>query len=257
MQKLLFVTPLTESLTLSAVNQLQVQPTIPSLLLLTSLALSPLLVYNLYLKSLNCSQTSPAPWQRDWQSYTTLVNIRLEYWRTGLFYTDPDIFFCIESLLGSSQFQKEETKDGVLIVASPNSRGKKIIGQLVDLVISLVNEWYPGLTEYPHGGTSSLEQKVPCYECLKQGRLKPFKFKVEQCLPKIAMNQMTIECGYFRDDPAKNHIVSLADIVPDLRISILTSFLMLKTSATLKIDPHYLGKVVMGRSTEATTWANQ
>ena len=145
-----------------------------------------------------------------------ISKIHLEYWRTGLFYSDPAIFFCIESLLGSSQFRREESKDGVLIVASPNSHGKKIIGQLVDLVVSLVNEWYPGLTEGPHGGTSGLEQKVPCYECLKQGRPKPFEFKVEQCLPKIAMNQMTIECGYFRDDPAKNHTVPLADIVPDL-----------------------------------------
>ena len=145
-----------------------------------------------------------------------ISKIHLEYWRTGLFYSDPDIFFCIESLLGSSQFRREESKDGVLIVASPNSQGKKIIGQLVDLVVSLVSEWYPGLTEGPHGGTSGLEQKVPCYECLKQGRPKPFEFKVEQCLPKIAMNQMTIECGYFRDDPAKNHTVPLADIVPDL-----------------------------------------
>jgi len=112
--------------------------------------------------------------------------------------------FRIESLLGSTQFRRER-KNGVLIVASPNSAGMKIIGQLVDLVVSLVNEWYPGLTEGIHGG---LEQKVPCYECLKQGRAKPFEFRVEQCLPIIAKNQTTIECGYFRNDPPKNHTVS-------------------------------------------------
>ena len=103
----------------------------------------------------------------------------------------------------------------MLIVASPNNQGKKIIGQLVDLVLSLINEWYPGLAEGQHGSTS-LEQKVPCFECLKLGRPNPFEFKVEQCLPEIAKNKTTIECGYEHDDPAKNHTVLLADIVPDL-----------------------------------------
>ena len=140
--------------------------------------------------------------------------IHLEYWRTGLYYKDPDIMFRVESLLNSKQF-KRETKDGVLLIASANNTGKKIIGQLVDLVVSLVNEWYPGLQEGKHG-SSGLEQKVPCFECVKQERAKPFEFKVEQCLPVIAKNETTMECGYFRDDPAKNHTVSLADIVPDL-----------------------------------------
>jgi len=39
---------------------------------------------------------------------------------------------------------------------------------------------------------------------------------VEQFLPIIAKNQTTIECGYFHNDPPKNHTVSLTDIVPDL-----------------------------------------
>ena len=141
-------------------------------------------------------------------------DIHLQYWRTGLFYEDPEIMFRIESLLGSKQF-KRETKDGVLLIASANNSGKKIIGQLVDLVVSLVCEWYPGLQEGKHG-SNGLEQKVPCFECIKHGRARPFEFKVEQCLPVIAKNETTMECGYFRDDPAKNHTVSLADIVPDL-----------------------------------------
>ena len=141
-------------------------------------------------------------------------DIHLKYWRTGLFYKDPEIMFRIESLLGSKQF-KSETKDGVLVIASANNSGKKIICQLVDLVVSLIGEWYPGLYNDKYG-SSGLEQRVPCFECIKQGRTKPFEFKVEQCLPVITKNETTMECGYFRDDPAKNHTVSLADIVPDL-----------------------------------------
>ena len=140
--------------------------------------------------------------------------IHLEYWRTGLYYKDPEVMFRVESLLNSKK-SKSETKDGVLLIASANNTGKKIIGQLVDLVVSLVNEWYPGLQEGKHG-SSGLEQKVPCFECVKLERAKPFEFKVEQCLPVIAKNETTMECGYFRNDSARNHTVSLADIVPDL-----------------------------------------
>ena len=88
-------------------------------------------------------------------------------------------------------------------------------GQIIDLVLSLISEWYPGLLDGV-GPTSGLKQKVPCYECLKLGRSRPFEFRVEQCLPEIARNRTTMECGYDREDPAKNHMVPLADIVPDL-----------------------------------------
>ena len=141
-------------------------------------------------------------------------DIHLEYWRTGLYYRDPEIMFRIESLTGTKQFMRE-AKDGVYIIASANNSGKQIIGQLVNLVVSLVGEWYPGLQEGKHD-SSGLKQQVPCFECIKQGQAKPFKFEVEQCLHMIAKNEVTIECGYFSDDPAKNHTVSLSDIVPDL-----------------------------------------
>ena len=141
-------------------------------------------------------------------------DIHLEYWRTGLYYKDPEIMFRIESLTGTKQF-KRELKDGVHVIASANYYGKKIISQFVDLVVSLVGEWYPGLQEGKYG-SYGLVQKVPCFECIKQGRTRPYEFKVEQCLPMIAMNETTMECGYFCDNPAKNHKVSLGDIVPDL-----------------------------------------
>ena len=160
----------------------------------------------------NFPSSIPVPMQ---ESYD-VKDIQLEYWRTGLCYNDPEpLTFWIESLARSPHSRRDK-KDGILIMASSNNQGKRIIGQLVDLVISLINEWYPGLTEGHHGGNNNLEQRVPCFECVKLGRLKPFEFHVEQCLPLIAKSQTTIECGYHRDEPAKNHTVSLADIVPDL-----------------------------------------
>ena len=151
-------------------------------------------------------------------------DLHLEYWRSGLFYKDPQVSFHIESLAKSNKLRREKY-DGVLIVTSPSNHGKKIIGQLVDLVLSLIIEWYPGLAEGQHSN-NNLEQRVPCFQCVKERRPKPFEFRVDQCLPIIAKNQTTIECGYYRDDRSKNHTVSLADIVPDLLLQ--------------DIDPHFL-----------------
>ena len=143
--------------------------------------------------------------------------IHLEYWRTGLYYKDPDIMFRIESLQGSKQFIRHvQANSGVHINVLMNNAGIKIIGQLVDLVVTLIREWYSGLKK----GT---EQVVPCLECIKQGRVKPFEFLVKQCLPAIAKNEKFMECRYFKDNPDKNHIVLLADIVPDLLLQDIDS----------------------------------
>ena len=170
-------------------------------------------------------------------------DIHLEYWRTGLYYKDPEIMFRIESLTGTKQF-KRDLNDGIHVIASANNSGKKIIGQLVDLVVSLVGEWYPGLQE--GHGSNGLEQKVPCFECIKQGRAKPFEFKVEQCLPVIAKNETTMECGYFHDDPAKNHTVSLADIVPDLLLQDIDPEFLLNAEEII-YDTSLLGKGGYGK----------
>ena len=135
--------------------------------------------------------------------------IQLEYWRTGLYYNEPQsLLFRIES--------RQEKGEGVFLVASRNNEGKKIIGQLIDLVLSVVNDWYPGLNKSQRKSTTSLEQKVSCFECLKLEQPDPFKFSVEQCLSEIAKNKSTIECSYRKDVPSSNHVVSLADIVPEL-----------------------------------------
>ena len=175
-------------------------------------------------------------------------DIQLEYWRMGLHYHDPNIMFRIESLSGSKKFHKEN-KEGVLIIASPNNAGKKIIGQLVDLAVTLVSEWYPGLQENTHSSSSGLEQKVPCFECVKKGRAKPFEFKVEQCLTVITRSETSIECGYFRDDPTKNHTVALTDIVPDLLLQDIDPDFLLQAEDIIyeENDASLLGKGGYGK----------
>ena len=194
----------------------------------------------------------PKPLPNDLTDSFDAKEIHLEYWHTGLYYKDPDIMFRVESLLNSKQFMREK-KDGVLLITSANNTGKKIISQLVDLVVSLVGEWYPGVQEGEHG-SSGLEQKVPCFECVKQERAKPFEFSVEQCLPVIAKNETTMECGYFRDDPARNHTVSLADIVPDLLLQdidpeflLSANYIIYQENDALLLGKGRYGKVYRGK----------
>ena len=161
-------------------------------------------------------------------------DITLHYWREGLFYRDPGVIFQIESLTSSQHFRQEKG-DGVLLIVSPTNEGKRIIGQLVDIVLALVNEWYPGLNESTQNG--GIEQRVPCFECVKHGRAKPFEFLVEECLTVIARNETVMECGYYRNDPPRNHKVELTDIVPDLLLQDMDArFLLRKDDITYEED---------------------
>ena len=181
----------------------------------------------------------------------SLKEIQLEYWQSGIFYSDPNVMFRIESLVQSSKTSVFYLgkKDGVLIVASPNNLGKKTVGQLVDLVVSLVNEWYPGLQEGA-GACSGLEQRVPCYECLRLGRPMPFEFPVEYCLSEILLaKQTTMECRYETHDVAKNHAVSLANIVPDLLLQDINPEFLLNPEDLIytEDDASLLGKGGYGK----------
>ena len=154
-----------------------------------------------------------------------IEDLKLHYWREGVFYRDPGVMFKIESLAKSHHFRKGKG-DGVLLIASPTNEGKQIVGQLVDIVLALVNEWYPGLNESTQ--YCCIEQRVPCFECMKLGRTKPFEFQTEQCLSVIARNEAIMECGYYRNDSPKNHTVELTDIVPDLLLQDIDAKFLLK-----------------------------
>ena len=179
-------------------------------------------------------------------------SVHLDYWKLGLLYEDPDVSFRVEPLAVEKKHVKG--RDGVLICVSTSQEGKKIMGQLVDIVVALVSEWYPGLAD---GTSSSLLQKVPCYECLKLHRLDPFQFNVEQCLPEIQRSKGKIECGYSKDPQVPNHMVALHDIVPDLLMQdIDEKFLLSAEDITYQEDDTSLlgvggyGKVYRGKCLE-------
>ena len=147
-------------------------------------------------------------------------HICFEIWQTGLYYSDPEVTFKLESIVGSKQCK--QSNNGINISASRNIIGIKTISELIDVVISLIHEWYPDLQKRQH----DLKQRVPCYECVKLGRARPFDFDIEQCLQAIVDNRTMVECGYLQDDSKKNHSVAIEDIAPDLLLQ--------------DIDPEYL-----------------
>ncbi len=170
------------------------------------------------------------------QDSFTNEDITLQYWREGLLYKDPGLFFRIESF---ESFKKKENGDGVVLRASPTNEGKQIIGQLVDIVLSLIQEWYPGINN-THS-SSGVEQRVPCIECMKLKREKPHNFLVDVCLKAIANSETSVECTYSLN-PAENHIVSLTDVVPDLLLQDIDLKFLLKEENLVYNETDLLGK---------------
>ena len=181
-----------------------------------------------------------SPPSYSFEDFYSAEGIALQYWREGVFYRDPGVMFHIESLTSSQQFRQEKG-NGVLVIASPTKEGKQIVGQLVDIVLALVNQWYPGLNNLYHRW---IEQRVLCLECMKQGRPKPFEFMVERCLTVIARNETVMECGYYRNDLPRDHKVELTDIVPDL---IIDAKFLLKEEDIVYKDDSLIGKGGFGK----------
>ena len=135
----------------------------------------------------------------------------LVYWCTGLVYSVNKLAFGIESLA-----KKYHDKDGVLILASQEAKGWKMLIQLTDIVEKFISEYYPGLK-------SELEQRVPCPECLKRVKIdvpNPYEFKIDQLMTLIANNKFTHMCG-------ANHKVQLIEIVPDILLADFDSAFLL------------------------------
>lgn len=134
-------------------------------------------------------------------------DFKLIYWKEGVVYKESDVSFSVESLQ-TSKFSPHTSRDGIVILASPNEKGMRLMCTLIDITVSLIHEWYPGLREFHN-------QRVPCYECCKLGRKKPFEFEVDRYLSSISRSCSQIECEYNKDE-TENHQVSLVDIMPDL-----------------------------------------
>ena len=124
----------------------------------------------------------------------------LVVWQTGLFYSVNELFFTIKSLAGSIKY---EEKNGVFIMCSRTTEGKKLLCELVDIVNKLISEWYPELAE-------KTVHKVPCHVCVETGDPNPCEFKVRMLMVKV--HKLTTVCK-------ASHQVKLVDLVPDLLLA--------------------------------------
>ncbi len=173
--------------------------------------------------------------------------VKLEYWQTGLFFSNPEMTFCIEALTGSS-FSPHCSREGILITSSRNEKGMKIAGKLLDLTGCLVAEWYPSL-QTRIGSTSLVELRLPCYECKKMDYAYPCEFTSEQCVSVLLANNTTIQCQYDKITPAKNHTTPLDTIAPHLLFQDADSELFLNCDdIEFELsDVHVLGKGAFSR----------
>ena len=136
---------------------------------------------------------------------------QLMYWRRGITYWNTRVMVRVESI-GESQYFSREGKQGVVISASRNEEGERIMCQVVDLVTILANDWYPLMQGRARRG-NGIHHFAVCSKCLELNRPLPYEFNVTDCLSLISKNRGSIECGY---KPSGNHDTSLADLVPEL-----------------------------------------
>jgi serine/threonine protein kinase len=135
-------------------------------------------------------------------SMIQIGDVTLKYWKTGICYQSPDLYFSTEDLCNL------EKGNGVWLTASLNEVGCKVYGQLIDLVNSLVADWYHGLLESKNM-EQGLVHRITCTSCLERGVPDPKIFERSELVRYITENSSTLYCP-------KDHEVALVDIVPDL-----------------------------------------
>ena len=140
----------------------------------------------------------------------------LKYWRTGICYRSPSLYFSVQDAKGVLG----PHKCGISIFSSPNSEGRCIQGSLHDLINSLIDSWYPVLKT----GTFSklgLDQLIVCYQCLLSNDCEPHMFTKTDLFERITSQQESVPCP-------KGHVVALVELAPDLLLADIKEDLILK-----------------------------
>ena len=136
------------------------------------------------------------------------------FWRTGMHYQDLEVAFRVESLSHSRQLTHER-KEGVLIVVSSTDLGKKLIGRLVDRIMTLITDMDFQCGHAPCTQFSKAET-IPCSTCIIMGRPLPFEFHFEHCLSAAIQQKEAIECDCITSSFGRSHKIALVDLAPDI-----------------------------------------
>ncbi|XP_057306115.1 leucine-rich repeat serine/threonine-protein kinase 2-like isoform X1 [Hydractinia symbiolongicarpus] len=114
----------------------------------------------------------------------------IKYWKEGIYvlWSREDFF-----LIGQ-QCDVPACNDRCMfeIFTSVTQYGFKLLGVLVDLIDSLVEEWYPGLAgDSIEGNNTMIKRLCPCYSCLDKD--EPYTFYLNDCVT-ASYTSDTIEC---------------------------------------------------------------
>ncbi|KAJ8302243.1 hypothetical protein KUTeg_021230 [Tegillarca granosa] len=102
----------------------------------------------------------------------------MHYWKTGIFVCWSQTSFFLLSSCISDKDDKEE----IQITVPATKNGCLLLGQVVDHLDALIDEWYPGLTSVdPLQGRHLLEKYAPCVYC-EDSDQSPYQFLLEDLL---------------------------------------------------------------------------
>jgi hypothetical protein len=80
--------------------------------------------------------------------------------------TEFSRLFVLQScFLEISSCSKSASPAGVLLSLPPGTRGRKMVGELADLIDRLLEEWFPGLLAISVTGEPLMRVMVPCVFC--------------------------------------------------------------------------------------------
>ena len=140
--------------------------------------------------------------------------IELKYlhcWRSGVCFSHPDLFLVVV-------YRPQSDCVVVEVAVSPNSLGRRLLTFVVDHLDTLIKEWYPGLlTSY--GTEATVQKRIPCRSCEKDGKRKPHIFSFDYCVTQISMANF-VKCP--------EHEVSIGDIAPDVVLQDIDPDLLLQ-----------------------------
>ena len=155
----------------------------------------------------------------------------LKYWRTGICYNNPSLYFCVQEAQGSVG----PDKYGVNITVTRSVEGRQVYGQVVDLVTNLIDSWYPGHKGLT--GNGGLQQITVCHQCLVKKINPPHTFNKTDLVEYLNKKETHVPCP-------KGHAVSLVELAPDLLLAdINEEFLLEENELHFERDEsHSLGK---------------
>ncbi len=132
---------------------------------------------------------------------------KIALWQHGVYYSDREVTFQIESL-NYCRPHRLEQGPGVYILVSSNQLGSSYADSLVRMVVYSIKAWFPTLDS---GQLITTEQRLPCHECIKHSRHSPFQFTVENIIKELNKNNVYTVCGYY-PRPDDNHSVKVSDV---------------------------------------------